>query len=75
MCQPKSGTRDRAGAALRKERIMKRKNRMSAAERKERRRKEEELHRIYEDEGFTEEEIMFMSKPARRALMEKYGMR
>ena len=54
---------------------MKKKNKMSAAERKERRRKEKELHRIYEDEGFTEDEIMFMSKKARRALMEKYGMR
>lgn len=54
---------------------MKKKNRMSTAERKERRRREAEKRRILEDEGFTEDEIMFMSKKARKMLMEKYGMR
>ena len=53
---------------------MKKKNRLTPAERKERRRREEELRRIYKDEGLTEDEIMFMSKPARKTLMEKYGL-
>ncbi len=52
-----------------------RKNKMSKEERRERRRREAEKRRILEDEGFTEEEIMFMSKRARKMLMEKYGMR
>lgn len=51
------------------------KKKISAEERKERRRREAEIKRIYDVEGFTEDEIMFMSKKARRALMEKYGMR
>ena len=42
---------------------------------KERRRREAIKKKIYEEEGFTEEEIMFMSKRARQALMEKYGLR
>lgn len=50
-----------------------RKNRMSKDKRRERRRREAEERRIYEDEGFTEDEIMFMSKKARKMLMEKYG--
>ena len=52
-----------------------RRNRLAPEQRKELRRREAEMRRIYEEEGFTEEEIMFMSKPARRMLMEKHGMR
>ena len=54
---------------------MKKKNRLTPEERRERRRREAEMRRIYDEEGFTEEEIRFMSKPARRAFMEKYGLR
>ena len=53
---------------------MKNKHRLTTAERKERRRREAEKHRILEEEGFTEQDIMFMSKAARKALMKKYGV-
>ena len=52
-----------------------RRNRLTPEQIKERRRREAEMRRIYDEEGFTEEEIKFMSKPAQRAFMEKYGMR
>lgn len=48
---------------------------LTKEELKERRRREAIKKKIYEEEGFTEEEIMFMSKKARQALMEKYGLR
>lgn len=52
-----------------------RRNRLTPEQRKERRRREAEKRRILIDEGFTEEEIKFMSKPAQRAFKEKYGLR
>lgn len=52
---------------------MKKKNRLTPTELKERRRREAEMRRIFLDEGFSEEDIKFMSKPAQRALMKKYG--
>ena len=52
-----------------------RRNRLTPEQRKERMRREAEMRRIYDEEGFTEEEIKFMSKPAQRALKEKYGLR
>lgn len=52
---------------------MKKKNRLTPEERRERRRREADMRRIFIDEGFSEEDIRFMSKPAQRALMKKYG--
>lgn len=52
---------------------MKKKNRLTPEERRERRRREAEMRRIFEEEGFTEEDIKFMSKPAQRAILKKYG--
>ena len=54
---------------------MKEKKKLTPAELKEHRRREAEKRRIFEEEGFTEEDIKFMSKKARKALMEKYGYR
>lgn len=51
-----------------------RKHKLSTKERKEIRRREAEKARIFKDEGFSEEDIRFMSKPARKALMKKYGV-
>ena len=50
-----------------------RKHKLSAAERKEIRRREAEKARIFKDEGFTEEDIKFMTKRGREALLKKYG--
>ena len=57
----------------RKERIMKKK--MTADEKRNLHRREAMKRKIFEEEGFTEAEIMFMSKKARHALLEKYGLR
>lgn len=51
------------------------KRKLSTAEKKEMRRREAEKRRIFEEEGFTEEDIKFMSKPGREALLKKYGYR
>ena len=59
-----------------KENVMKKKkNNHISAEAKERQRREAEKRRIFEEEGFTEEDIKFMSKPGREALLKKYGLR
>jgi hypothetical protein len=50
-----------------------RKTKLTPTQLRERRRREAEKHRIFIDEGFSEEDIKFMSKPAQRALMKKYG--
>lgn len=50
-----------------------RRNRLTPAQLRERRIREAENKRIFIDEGFSEEDIRFMSKPAQRALMKKYG--
>ena len=50
-----------------------RKNRLTPEQIKERRRREAENKRIFADEGFSEEDIRFMSKPAQRAILKKYG--
>ena len=50
-----------------------RKHKLSETERKEIRRREAEKARIFKDEGFTEEDIKFMTKRGRDALLKKYG--
>lgn len=55
--------------------MKKKKNNHISAEVKERQRREAEKRRIFDEEGFTEQDIMFMSKKARNALLEKYGLR
>lgn len=52
-----------------------RKTKLSAAELKERRRREAERRHVFEEEGLTEDEIRFMSKGARKMLLEKYGIK
>ena len=51
------------------------KKQMTKEEKKEHHRREAMKKKIFEEEGFTEAEIMFMSKKARHALLEKYGLR
>lgn len=75
MCH-KTDTRERPGSS--DERIVHMKHRkmkLSTAEKKEIRRREAEKARIFNDEGFTEEDVKFMSKKARKAILEKYGYR
>ena len=51
------------------------KKKMTADEKRNLHRREAMKRKIFEEEGFTEAEIMFMSKKARHALLEKYGLR
>ena len=51
------------------------KKKLSAAEKKAIRRREAEKMRIFKDEGFTEEDVKFMTKGGREAILKKYGMR
>lgn len=51
------------------------KKKLTKEERRERQRRVEAVRKIYEEEGITEEDISFMSKPARDALMRKYGLK